>query len=579
MQLLVNTLLTEERLGTYYERGDLNNVHTRIDIFKYMINTLSEINWTSAFIYFDLDSNYGVNKDDLAEWISNKISNSSVFTTRLTNSIQWSRAVVELRKQAAHNECIWYCCNDDHIIIKQSHEIIESITHYIENNCEKFPFIQCQISHWSMNIAEYIRIKAKTPWRIIQETKDYVVIPSYEIGSAHIISPKLLEYYWLKTSFLGENLHRSDLGQIQSPPTMLVVPKTEIARHYDGYSHHGTSIRWVSPLEITEAPTYTSVVKNTARSVRLSNKDLNSFPFEGNRFKTIEPSTKIDFDITQRLKTIVADLTINEIIDPRFVKIINDLEIIPAGLDLRHETVYRVKKFNRDQYLKHSYCEIFIGQYPIDTLSLNSISKGAELHDCLKVLILLNPSDNIGLNRAHSNEFDVVLEIKEISPLSILHSIIEIVTSSGKISSFTVTSLWFDFLLDTNYLIAAYDYFTNQTSGKNGIIIVNNLVELNNQPPALEALDGVAHTRTNRPEYAAFSTTTETFLAIVTNNPLNVSDTGILDAESLFNLSDAFVGSHKGPEAIFLGNPQLVRRLNYLPMCSHSAMQVLSAHL
>lgn len=254
MKLLINTLITDDRLSKHFkwERGTLK-LDNRLDIFKYSLASFAAIPFQSVEINVSLSPTYEPRRDELIDWILKlwKGTPSVISNERIERQSGWRESV----DRYEDDDLVWFCCNDDHIFIDYELDMLSEITIAMQNQifvdhgqygriASKTPYASCYFSHFPELLAIAQTQGAKQVGRHLE-------FQWRSNDSVQIMSGALLRAMWEDTDYGDAVMPRPDFyTQAVVPEATFYVPLREMCRHYDGYNHVGISLAHCPPLVI-----------------------------------------------------------------------------------------------------------------------------------------------------------------------------------------------------------------------------------------------------------------------------------------------------------------------------------------
>ena len=254
MILFINVFITDKRF--YQPRlipNDPRYTPNRGDVFKFMLSSLSVIDWEHVVIYYELEDEYAHQYNDIDAHINDLFScDKQIYHYRNYNQSMWQESVLRL-DQFSDNQLIWFTCNDDHIFIDSSVSYLEYIMQKQREMLEFSPYVTSHISHWPEMMA--LRVNSGEFTReIVDDNKKYFVMQWKNADGVSIINKGLLKYWWFENDYGDDIYRRTDepLYSVVSPEMKTIVPYREIVRHFDGYGHVGIDPNECPPLFIPD---------------------------------------------------------------------------------------------------------------------------------------------------------------------------------------------------------------------------------------------------------------------------------------------------------------------------------------
>ena len=234
----------------------------KLDICKYVIASYATLQWDEIFIRYECENIFDT--DDFYQYCRELLPNASIENKRSDSGKKYFDSLIRLRKFG--NPWIFFCPNNDHPFIGNDLNLKKylDLAEGVEKN---YPgtTISVLYSHFTESInnvswkkrlwGEYELIFPK----ILYENNDaYVnIMNKFYSDSIQIFRLETLLHIFSETKNLGRVVRIEDtefyLNRLIKH--ILVVPKIELCRHYDGYFHRkslGGVMRAPAPLFIPE---------------------------------------------------------------------------------------------------------------------------------------------------------------------------------------------------------------------------------------------------------------------------------------------------------------------------------------
>lgn len=239
MILFLNTIMTPaplNRMNRY-----LLPSSDWMDVFKYTLASLAIIPWSSTYIHVKYEPPYDRRQDELEQYIHALFPAVHYHDARCEYQYQWQAALEPVMADA--DPAVWFCCNHDHQLIDYNLEYIDKIQHLFENPPREV--MSVFYSHW----AEALR------WAYQQGKRQYGDFFQVELtenaDSIQVVNKELLRQWWFTDSYGDTFLPRTDWHQhVKHVLFTTYVPRRELCRHFDGYSHVGADPNKCPPLSI-----------------------------------------------------------------------------------------------------------------------------------------------------------------------------------------------------------------------------------------------------------------------------------------------------------------------------------------
>ena len=249
MILYFDTFITDKSLVKWEELDNLLNEvrdsnpnykrQSKINIVKYTLASYSVIKWSNVLIRFQIDDELLV--EDFHLYVKNLFPNAKIEFQRSTNQSQYIDAIDYFK--TLDDKWIFYAPNNDHPFIANNIEFLENIVDHAEYITKQYETNSVSItySHFSecMN-------SCKNKWmypedfEIVNEHKDFFLLkfPKGYLIAISIVHIDLFEKWFKNHNYFDKRIVRTeDIIEYSHPEQYVLVPKSEICRHYDSYAH------------------------------------------------------------------------------------------------------------------------------------------------------------------------------------------------------------------------------------------------------------------------------------------------------------------------------------------------------
>jgi len=260
MILLLSTFVTNQRHHNYY---------SRIDIFKYMLQSYKKLPFTEVYLFIKLDSEFlsagqYFFENDLTEYLYNTFSNLPkdkihIVHDRYSNQCQWVPVIKQLMNKHGPNESVWFMQNDDHIFVDFNNDILLEGLKHLENDNSRHKSIY--LSHWP----ELIKLSGKqeTPVLVNNYIKfNLSLLDSVQIFNLQLLYDIFVDYKWINTNHCRIDAVLNELCNnpgVDNPLSQIIyVPLREMCRHFDGYDHVDMELNACPRLELPSNTFYYS---------------------------------------------------------------------------------------------------------------------------------------------------------------------------------------------------------------------------------------------------------------------------------------------------------------------------------
>ncbi len=255
MVLFVNVFLTDKVLNVYYH-GRRVALQNKVDIFKYTLASYAVIPWEHVVIYLKLDPIYEGRRAELEGYIKGLFPEVIYHPFRNEKQVEWRKAMTELFSLNSDG-LVWFTCNDDHVFVDYDLEGLNQVTKGLTDLQNNHLRVAAAISHWPEYVP-YIQQNFKGSWENYTttpflETDWYWAVNWNHAESIQIVNHALLKTWWFESDYGDAFLPRTDNADknVNSPMDIAgLIPKRELVRHYDGYSHVKADLNRNPPLFI-----------------------------------------------------------------------------------------------------------------------------------------------------------------------------------------------------------------------------------------------------------------------------------------------------------------------------------------
>ncbi len=175
MILFINVFITENTLQfCFYDRGLLPEAASRVDIFKYMLASLSVIEWSSVHVFYQLDVMHQDRYGEIDEYMNGLFDSPSIHHTRIDRGKDWRRVIGKL-VETAERELVWFLCNDDHIFLDHETDYLYRLVGRLKDLEQRHEFVSLMFSHWPETCGTYLEALSSRPEVLIEDHADYAV--------------------------------------------------------------------------------------------------------------------------------------------------------------------------------------------------------------------------------------------------------------------------------------------------------------------------------------------------------------------------------------------------------------------
>lgn len=261
LTLFLNVYITNHRF-THSDRGLLPQ-QDRLDIFKYMLSSLSCLPINRACINVGLDQDFVHREDELEAWIKNTFDGICPFVfhpNRAKTQREWNVKLSDQLGSLYEQDLVLFFCNDDHIFIDSNLDMFNNVVRALEG--DKSEYKAAALSHWP----EHLRVAAAGAGSakgvpafvngvVIRDFKENEHTLSFtwpSDDSYQIVNAKLLRAWFRERNFQESFLPRPDGNCWGIREYTCHVPKRELVRHFEGYSTAHMPLELAPPLMIPD---------------------------------------------------------------------------------------------------------------------------------------------------------------------------------------------------------------------------------------------------------------------------------------------------------------------------------------
>jgi hypothetical protein len=245
MILLLSVFITNQRQVNRY---------SRIDIFKYMLESYKKIPFTEVYLFIKLDNEFLLpgqyfHENDLTDYLYNNFSHLRkdkihIVLDRYTSQDKWKPFIINLMEKHGPNEPVWLAQNDDHPFIDYNTDVLMEGIELLNNDTNKYKSIS--YSHWPEAIKSIGKLKHT-------KINNYIRCHVTCLDGIQIFNLQYLYYFFVEYTWKNDHLLLDRLFVNEILPTIggfsaifnnhfsqvIYIPLRELCRHFDGYDHVG----------------------------------------------------------------------------------------------------------------------------------------------------------------------------------------------------------------------------------------------------------------------------------------------------------------------------------------------------
>lgn len=230
---------------------------SKIDIAKYTLASYATYPWSNVLIRFTLADTSKV--AEFEAYARELFPNAVIMQPNSANQTEYRKSLTILNEWN-NDDWIWYAPNNDHPIMTPDVSIIDTALAKAKTLSRTHEYVSVIYSHFS----EFINVtRPGNPfWKlfgqdtsVIDEDSDTLsyIKKSGENAGIQIVNKKLFTH-WFDSEEMGDAVifRSEDVRKFhQTPDQVIVLPKREIAAHFDGYSH---TIRGLHEIAADQVP-------------------------------------------------------------------------------------------------------------------------------------------------------------------------------------------------------------------------------------------------------------------------------------------------------------------------------------
>jgi hypothetical protein len=230
------------------------------DIFKFTLSSYLDYSWDGIFINYECENES--DSDSIRKWIGDNFADVEIATKRSDNSEKW---ISNLKKISKDNLWVFFSPNNDHPII--SSDLIDFRYYEEEANKLEILYPDCIVSILYSHFPEfwnsifpggnlYDLNSPKGHISVVKETGNYYVVKCSRtpLDSIFIHRKNNLIKFFESSNPSARVVRLEDVSDklFYDEPSIVLIPKTEVCRHYDSYVHTNCSdvSKYVTPHSV-----------------------------------------------------------------------------------------------------------------------------------------------------------------------------------------------------------------------------------------------------------------------------------------------------------------------------------------
>lgn len=233
LTVLFNVKITDIRMGYPYKRGPWMPNPERYDVFRYCLASTAVLEpLVKKFIFcITLAPELAHKQAELAEYMASLFPADKLVLIwqRCDLGSDWKKVCDE---HVDAGDLVWLACNDDHIFIDSSLDIVASAIEHL--TADPDPNAIMYYSHWPEQMRMSVALGGQ-----LTDDGNFVKYQWENFDGIMILKAGRLKKYWERDYGNAQMFKVDYLGAYHNYkcPGAVYAPTKEIVRHYEGYSH------------------------------------------------------------------------------------------------------------------------------------------------------------------------------------------------------------------------------------------------------------------------------------------------------------------------------------------------------
>jgi len=210
----------------------------RFDIFLFSLIQNSKLPISSASFFLELDSEFRVHRNTLHQLIKNNFQNARIEDKRLEYYVDWIAAIND--NSAVDSDLILLITYDDHAYIDSNEAEFQTLAlnTLLYQTEQAAPVYGC-LSHFPECISSIPIYKSA---KMLKHFREHLIVPARKPIGAVLLTPATLQRWFANDLWLNNRIVAPEnyFGpSIVTNDGLGLIPRRELFRHLDGYSHVG----------------------------------------------------------------------------------------------------------------------------------------------------------------------------------------------------------------------------------------------------------------------------------------------------------------------------------------------------
>lgn len=240
LNLFINTYLVPSKFGQTYDRGILDS-YDKVDIFRFMLHSLSSIDFKNISIYCKLDDIYQNRMSDILDTAYQCFNSPNVYFHRNESQIEWQNAITPY-VNSEHNTLLF--TNHDHIFLSNPDNLY-NICKELNDTSSNVQDRQIYPTHWP----ELTTWAGLHTYKIRQHSTSFL---QHSRDGVQVLNPSALYRWFFKNTYTHSFGRTDGLHESNIEPTEILVPNMELFRHFDAYNSVGICPALTIPIGLID---------------------------------------------------------------------------------------------------------------------------------------------------------------------------------------------------------------------------------------------------------------------------------------------------------------------------------------
>ena len=230
--------LEEVRAGCRLYRS-----RNRLEVAMYTLASYAVLDWSNVIIKYEIQD---TSKKEQFESFVKKLFPKAIIIYGRSDNQKKFRESLELMKKLG-DEWIFYAGNTDHPFVAEETETLRACLKKARELKARHKFVSISYSHFleTRSIVDPDSYRFDKRLKVIDDSEKCTAVfypdgqSALFVDSIIIMHIDMFEHIFCSVDLGNKRIIRSEslIGSLQPPEHVAVLPKNEICRHFDGYSH------------------------------------------------------------------------------------------------------------------------------------------------------------------------------------------------------------------------------------------------------------------------------------------------------------------------------------------------------